>query len=131
MAGRRWGWRWRSMLRLRRTRGARVCSGAGGIVHVLDGVVRRDRSELELVRAELLIEIGALGERNREAQLVERALDFDFGGEVDVAKLLIIAVGSLGRDLAFFVVDVLAVGEQIDSADVNDAEDLGGLALGP
>ena len=71
----------------------------------------------------------ALADGDGEAEIVERALDDDFGGEVDVAEVLVVAVEGLGFDLAVGVVDVLAPGEQIGAADVDDAQGAGDLAL--
>jgi len=48
------------------------------------------------------------------------ALDDDLGGEDDVAVVPIVVVEGLGLDLAVGVVDVLAPGEQVGAADVED-----------
>src|ERR1035437_255932 len=121
MGERRWRWRWRSMRRLRRTRNARGCSGAGGVVHVLNGVVRGDGADIEWIAVGFPVE-GILGDDDVEAQLVEGALDADFGWELDVAERLVVVVEGLGLDLAVGIVDVLAPGQHIDAADVDDAQ---------
>src|ERR1039458_7643969 len=130
MGGRRWGWRWRSMRRLRRMRGARVCSGDGRVVHVGGGKVLGDGAEVELVGVELLVERGALGDGDGEAHLVERSLNLNCGGEADVAELPVVAVKGLGCDHAIGVVDVLLVGQQVDAADVNDTQGTSSVAVG-
>src|SRR5580698_8912762 len=99
MGGRRWGWRSKSMRRLRRTHGARVFDRpAGRVVHVGDVGSGGGDVQVELIRVELLIERG-LGDGDGQAEFVERTLDDDLGGEVDVAELLVVTVESLGGDL--------------------------------
>src|ERR1035441_1572230 len=100
------------MLRWRSMRAARVCRSADRIVHVLNGVVRGNRRRVELVGGQRLVEAGLGGQGDGHAELVERALDDDLRREIDVAESLIVAVGSLGGDLAVGVVDVLLVGQQ-------------------
>ena len=51
-------------------------------------------------------------------------------GKPDVAVLLVVAVEGAGDDVAGGVVDVLLVGQQVDAADVDDAEGVGDLVLG-
>jgi len=65
-----------------------------------------------------------------EGVLVLRAPDLDLHGEGRVAELLIVAVESSGNDGAVGAVDVLLVGKQVGPTDVDDADSVGGLAIG-
>jgi hypothetical protein len=95
---------------------------------VLDGDVVGN-FEFELIVFELFVE-GDFGDGEGKAVLVERSRDDDEGREVDVAVFLVIGIGCAGDDTASGVVDVLLVGQQVGSADVDDALGVDGLALG-
>src|ERR1700678_2228806 len=129
MGARRWRWRSRSTRRLRRMHSARGCSAAGGIVHILNRKIIRDRSQIELVAWELLVESG-FADCDGQSELIEWAIDHNLGGKVDVTELLVVAIEGLRHHFSVVVVDVLLVRQQVGSADMDDVQGARDVALG-
>ena len=84
---------------------------------------------MELLIVERLVG-GELGNGDLEGVLVEGPGDVDLGWKVDLAVMLVVAVGDGGDDAAAGVVDVLLVGLEGLAAVVDDALGLEDVAGG-
>src|SRR5690242_4997554 len=71
-----------------------------------------------------------LRDGNGKAVLVDGAADDDLGGKGNVAEVLIVAINSLGDNLALVIIDVLLIRQHVDAADVDNAVSVRGLSLG-
>ncbi len=78
--------------------------GSGGLV------------EDEFVVGQGLVQAG-LQDGERDVVFLFRAFDLDFRGEADAVVVLVVGVAGVGDDVFGFVIDELAVGTQVESAE--------------